>query len=281
MIPIVTYFDEKYAPGYKMMIRSFLKYNDWFKDYVLIFDWGISEKTYLECKQIYERTDRISFDKHYYYLKDSFINKHYYAQNFQKFEIFNILHHCPTIEKIVVLDADLLITDDISGLFCEFNDGFYVDTNRPTKWEKKVPFADTGVMVIDRKFLKRYYYIKCINKMNEMIHRYAGTKNPVLLSNEWVFDKIFKKLMNPLPDEYCQKEVENFPDCKILGAPPIKPWYVDKRWNKMRERLPWDTAKDPARSMKFRKIANEVMKDSANKDNKNKKNGSKNALSQR
>jgi lipopolysaccharide biosynthesis glycosyltransferase len=257
MKPLVTYCDKDYIPGLKMMIKSFLQNNTWFNDTIYIFDWGFNTNQFVEIGKIYPNIVRLGVDFSSYYLDEKTMQKQYYAKNFLKFEIFK-LGNIENISKIVVLDADLLITGNIKELFDCYNYGLYTDINQQTELESEVPRPDTGVMVMSNHFLTEDNYEFCMEEMRYLHERYINDKNPTRFSNEWVFHNCFKCDINALDPKYCQRSARNWPNALIIGASGFKPWMKNEKWESFRKRLPWNIEDDLKESILFRRVAEKM-----------------------
>lgn len=214
---LVTYFDSAYAEGFKILIRSFLKFNPWYDADLIIFDWGLTQKEIEECSKYYDKTVWTNVDKNKY--SELNPDKHYFSQCFLKGDIFTIRGY----KKIIVIDADLIVIGDISPLFNEYNEGIYYnhissETDRP----------NTGLMVISAEYLTDVYYQRYLEEMGIEINR--DTENSMSNSNENIFKRLFP--INLLKEEHKYRLIENYiPDVhKIIGWPLIKPWGYNKMW---------------------------------------------------
>lgn len=253
MVRFVTYFDDLYYPLFEIMLNSFLKQNRWFDDYITIFDWGISGKNKSKVLEIYNKIEFLEVDKSKYDLKEETLDKIYFGKNFQKFEIFKLKYN-----KIVVLDADLLFLDDVRELFINYNNGFYVDYNTPSKLDPIVPYPDTGLMIIDKKYLTEKNYYKCLEKMKEELKK-DTSKNSTVVSNEWVVDKIFKNQLKPIDEHLRISDINNISGKKILGAPEYKPFLKDNRYMNFVKKnlLPWNHKDEVRKYYEYIKLLKE------------------------
>lgn len=245
---LVTYFDKDYVKGARVMIKSFLENNPWFSEDIIIFDWGIGKMDYALIKPLYKKIVWHGIWHISYNLSKYILNRCYYGKNFQKFDIFLLKDY----EKIVVIDADMVIMDDISELFFGHNDGFFVDINQPTKWEPKVPYPDTGLMVIDKKYLTKENYEKLLERMEKELKK-STKNNPTAVSNEYVIEDVFREELVPIHPHYRAKEVDDI-EYKIIGSPVVKPWGNNKIFNRFRYNLPWDTTRETQKMFKLKKI---------------------------
>jgi len=245
---LVSYFDDLFVEGFKIMLRSFLRYNPWFSSDVIVYDWGISKNNLEECCKLYDKITWLKPDKNNYNLSENVINKYYYAKTFQKFELFKLTSY----KKVIVIDADLIIIDNIRKLFYEYNNGFYCDIS-----SNDIP--DSGLMVIDNKFLTKKNYL---NYLNEVLIEYkinGNNKQADSVNDENVINRMFGDIIQPIEDDYCFYNVTYYPHCKILATPEYKPWSKNETFLKFKNSvISWDTEEEIRHCMKLKKILKEL-----------------------
>lgn len=215
---LVTYFNDAYWPGFQVMLKSFLKYNPWFCNRLVIYDWGISDENKEKAEKIYPKIIWKYVCSTVYNLDPPFMEKAPKAINFQKLELFELRHY----KKIIVLDSDLVITDDISELFSGYNDGFYVGLFEDAKHKNR---PDTGMMVIDHNYLRGYYRDALIA---DVLAEYAR-EDLKYMSNENVVGNVFRNVIQLVDEDYKPKPASFHPYCKIMVTPTIKPWKIHRK----------------------------------------------------
>ncbi len=223
---LVTYVSSDYIEGLRILIKSFLKYNPWFDSDIIIYDWGLTAKEKEKCSQFYPKIIWTNVDKSKYTkLKPE---KHYFAICFQKGEVLKLKGY----KKLVVMDADLIVLEDIKCLFDNYNDGFYANHTSPETLR-----PNTGIMIIDAKYLTPENYEKYLKEMHIEINR--ETENSMRNSNENVFHKIFELKLISEDDRYSHMEFYIPSKHKIVGCPLIKPWGSNQLWRNLgRETFP-------------------------------------------
>lgn len=254
MTKIVSYFDDLYAPLFRIMLTSFLDKNKWFNDSIIVFDWGISKQNKFKSLEIYDKIYFLDVDKNNYDISEEAINKFYFAKNFQKFEFFKLSY-----KKIIIFDADLVFLDDVKELFDDYNDGFYVDYNEPTDVNPIVPYPDTGLMVIDEKYLTMDNYKKCIKKIKNELKKDVSD-DATKVSNEWIIHDVFINELMPIKNYLRISDIDqDLSNRKILGAPEYKPYLNDKRYMDFvnKNLLPWEHKDEIRRQKKFIKLLKE------------------------
>lgn len=244
---LVTYFDDDYMQAYEILIQSLLYHNPWFKMDLIVYDWGISDENKEICLRYYDNTTFIPVDKSKYLLDDDTLSKHYYAKNFQKFELLKLENY----DQILVIDADYVVLRDLGNIFSDHMDGFYVDVNEPTDYESDVPYPDTGLMIIDKRYLNGMFFDRCIE---EMKHEFSKSPyhNATSASNEYVFERVFGGMLRSINEKYSPCSIDDrLTDKYIMATPQYKPFMDGEKYNSFRGRLPWNHLDELKKSLMF------------------------------
>ena len=250
---VVTYFDDDYFPAYRTLIKSLLKHNPWFKMDLIVYDWGISDEHKSLCLKYYDNTTFIPVDKSRYKLDEETLSNHYYAKNFQKFELLKLENY----DQILVIDADYVVLRDLGNIFSDHSDGFYVDVNEPTEYESVVPYPDTGLMVIDKRFLNGRFYDRCLDDMKHELNK-PSCDNATSASNEYVFERVFGDMLCPINEKYSPCSIEDrLTDKYIMATPQYKYFLYNGRYQIFSRRLPWKDIDEIRKSVKFLKYIRE------------------------
>lgn len=217
--------NDLYFDGFLTFFYSLKTHNPSFNLPYYIFSWGeLSEYNIAKLKRIYSNfifkdIDNTKYDKVEYSDKWRTWN----INCINRFEIFTLTDY----DKIVFLDADMLVLGDISYLFtvdvdfgaCEIVKGSEMD--HPGKFDKTLKSFDGGLMVISEKYLNRETQNALIDialqkkwtSDEPILNAYFDNQKTTFLSKDY-------NLLTPEINE------DNFKTAKIIQfVGEKKPWF--------------------------------------------------------
>lgn len=187
---IVSIINEEYSYPFQVMLTSLVTNNPNLScDYIVMYGGKISDLTIKNIKNIYSnvkfvqiKNEFISYDKLLNYRTEQWLNRDYSV--FSRFEIFNLNEY----NKLIYIDVDTIIVNDINYLLNECND----DECYAVKRENGRGF-NAGVMVINKKESFDIYKNKCLHIINKI---------DSVNGNQIIFNKCFENLINYIDCRY-------------------------------------------------------------------------------
>ena len=242
-IHIVCATDENYAPFASIMMKSVLEHTSSFVNFYVL-DGGIHKKT----KSLIRKDLKKYPHKKIHYINmasfdlDRFPNvKHYSLNAFSRYFIPELF---PNIEKILYMDVDIVVTQDIRQLYDQDLSGYaigavledFYEGNYTTlkkyiwpNYQGNDQYFNSGVLLFDiQKLIQMNFTEKAINLTIQLFDKLSCPDQDVL---NILFENNFKKLdyrFNFMPDHiyYLREKHPELPD--------ITPTVIHYCWKK-----PW------------------------------------------
>ena len=146
--------DDNFVIGYEAFIKSFLHNNSWFDYDFVILDVGLSDNSRDVICSYYDKIKFIKPNKGNY--RDVNFNKtHEKLRNtYYTLDVFNQTDY----DRIVFIDMDTVVLDDISELF-QFEGGFGAVKSYNAKFDELNDSINSGVFVVNKQYInERTYY---------------------------------------------------------------------------------------------------------------------------
>lgn len=244
-IPIFCATDENYAPFASLMMKSVLMHTESFIDFY-IMDGGICDKT----KKLIDKDLKKYPNKELHYIDmgkydlSQFPNLAYYSLNtFSRYFIPDIT---PQLSKIIYLDVDIIVTDDIAGLYCQELNGCAIaampeskyfcnnSQNRVRqivwpKYHKDSHYFNAGVLLLDiQKLIQMDFTQKAVDLTVALYHKLGCPDQDVL---NILFENNYKELTYDFNFMvyYENNLKKRFPDIQSI-KPSVIHYAVFKPW---------------------------------------------------
>lgn len=218
--------NDLYFEGFLTFFYSLLQHNPKFSYPYYIFTWGdLSDKNINILKKVYPNFTFKNIDNSKYIdVEYSDKWRTWNINCINRFEIFTLNEY----DKLVFLDADMLVLDSIDYLFdinvdfgaCEIVKGSEMD--HPGKFDKTLKSFDGGLMIISKKYLNNDTQLELIKI----------AKQKKWTSDEPILNVYFDNTKTTyLPKEYNLLSPEltpkNFDSAKIIQFVGVqKPWFA-------------------------------------------------------
>lgn len=167
--------DDSYLLGIKLLSKSLKKVKSQFPLLVLITN-NVNQETIKQIEQLqinYKIINNIETPSNIikFNLYNGYKNIYHYSHIFSKIEIFHELN----FDKIIYLDADILILKNIDHLFYQQDDiSVTIDISSIKTYQQKI--FNSGFIIFSPKqdlFYKLLYYLNNYN-LNNTIYKYIG-----------------------------------------------------------------------------------------------------------
>jgi lipopolysaccharide biosynthesis glycosyltransferase len=221
---LATVADKNFLIGFEVMLYSFIKNNSWFKEEVIIVSNDLGEKDLKKIKSFYPKIILKKYDEKKYGeinavldFDTKFDDKH---GSYTKFEIFSLDY-----ERVVFLDSDMLVLENIKELFEEEFKG-----NIAMVPELKLNQFNTGLMVIKKDFLEENITKNLIEETKKI-----GLTSHV---DQDIINNYFKGKITPIPlqynflKDYMRHKGTWTVNAKIIHFISKKPWDNNFKYNK-------------------------------------------------
>ena len=152
-IALCTMLDDNFFVGYVGFIKSFLKYNRWFKYDFVIIDNGLCEGNKEHIKSYY---DKIVFKKpnKKKYADVNFNKTHDKLKaTFYKLDVFRYSEY----DRIVFMDMDIIVLDNIKKIF-ECKDDISGCRAYNARQDELMSHINSGVFVINKSVINKHIY---------------------------------------------------------------------------------------------------------------------------
>ena len=203
--------------GFVAFIKSFLYFNPWFEDDIIILDMGLSDRTKASIKAYYSKIIFMQAKANNYKAIDMRITPDCLKKTYYKLEVFGITGY----DRIVALDMDMIVLGDLSELFnCEKPFAAVLGYN--AHYDDLRTDINSGVFVVNKEYLTEEHY--------RNILRIAG--HGYSLPDQKVINKYFKNKIHHLPKiynvekrmAYTKKYDKEFKQAQIIHYVGRKPW---------------------------------------------------------
>lgn len=228
---LCTMIDTNFLKGYKVFIKSLLRYNKWFRYPILIIDCGLTKEDREECKKLYAKTTFEEPKFNNYKSIDFRKTEHCLKKTFYKLEIFSYINY----DRLIFMDSDILILGDISYLFSEIVAPFSGCKAYNAHADKFRGDINTGLLVLNKASLNLRIY-------NKLLHM---ARKGFSMPDQKVINLFFKQNIYNIPKIYnVEKRIkgsgflkykvhEGFPyiqgkKVKVLHFVSQKPWEEKK-----------------------------------------------------
>ena len=185
---LTTLVDDNYMIGTKVLINSFLKYNKWFDEDIVVLDNKLSDNNKEQCISWYKKISFVPVDCSSYPSFPAATSPRLHSA-YYTLEALNLKGY----NRIVFFDSDILVLGDISYLFNEeFSFGARFLGRRQ---------LNSGVMSISDPYLSSTTYDEAISLIEEYGGRYA---------DQDILSKMFYNVLSRIPVSFnlTKKEFE-------------------------------------------------------------------------
>ncbi len=197
-IALVTLLNKKMMIGFKVFITSFLINNPWFKQDLVILNIDLDDGDKNVIKKFYPKVIFKDVAVENYKKTNMEKTADRLKPTYYKLEIFNLIEY----ERIVFIDVDTVVLDDVSDLFYsklngiagakgyieksdslrqDINSGVLVVTSRYLTYDTYqniIAFAEQGFSMPDQKAINQFFKdIKFFNKAFNVEKRMEHSKN--------------------------------------------------------------------------------------------------------
>lgn len=239
---LTTILNDSFGEYFYVFLNSFLENNKWFKgDIVILHNKQLSELSDDKIRKIGLLYRNIIFKEietnKYDYIINLFkervsANMHRFIPSILTIEAFNLTEY----DKVLYLDSDMLVVNDISNLFLISNNivvtrdtSVYTTDNVIKEINQNEPLLNGGFLLLDGDF------IKSDNHVNNMIDIFPTIKQPKFLDqslmNEYFknFEVLFissdYNLLKRCFDDSKESQLKlNLKNIKIIHYVGEKPW---------------------------------------------------------
>jgi lipopolysaccharide biosynthesis glycosyltransferase len=151
---------DDYLMPFTIFIKSLLHTNPWFNLDYLILDVGLSDDVKKKMKEVYANVKFIKVkDKGMYDKIDMSITHDKLKATYYKLELFNQTAY----DKVIMIDIDMLVVGDISGLVFDRREGIFgcrcYNENNHTLSHN----INTGVVVVTKEYLNKETHEKIVD----------------------------------------------------------------------------------------------------------------------
>lgn len=194
--------DEGYTRPLQILIKSLLHYNKWFDFDFIVFEWGqLSGESKRRLRGCYEKIkfEKIKTKK---YRDCVFGGRRTWSFNpAYRYDLFSLRRY----DKIVYLDADMLVVDDISGLLehqvdfaaCPLQKGEGMELSRDVgnPLKKGRTGFNAGLLVVSKTYLNK-------RVLRDLVQLTKSRNSPHWSGNQVVLNIYFQDRWTPLPQCY-------------------------------------------------------------------------------
>jgi len=234
-IAMFCLLDDFFLPGFAVFVKSLLHHNPWINcDFVIVGN-ELSDQQKEWCKGLYPNIKFLEPNyKKYRGIDFSNVKKSHY-KSFYKLELFRLTDY----QKIISLDVDMLVVDDISHLF-ELDDRFAgvscFSVNEGAD-EGTIDEVNGGLYIVGKELLDGSAY----DELQELIHENSyriPDEDAIydLLNKRSIHPKLLHRSLNAKKDVfYVTDELLDFnpSETKIIHYVGEKPWGDELSWGKL------------------------------------------------
>ena len=211
--------NSNYIIGYRVFIQSFLQHNRWFDGDIDIMDLDLNDVEIEYIKSFYSKTIFIKPQyKNYEKVNTTRLYNRNFINNYYKLDIFSYTKY----EKIVSMDCDMLVVDDLSELF----EVKYKFGAVPVAFNKahKIPPFNGGLIVLDSRFNSIENYNIVLDKLPTP-YRFAEQDllNDLYKTTYTKIKKVYnteKRLLKSSDPE----DLDTIKNVKVMHFVGAKPW---------------------------------------------------------
>lgn len=231
---LTTLLDDRFVIGAKVFLKSLIRHNPWFEDDFVVIDLGLRARSKIELEKFYHKIKYVEVKRDKYKgvnfkVTDPRIRNTYYT-----LDVFTLNY-----DKIIFMDMDIVVLDDIQKLFNDYNGPFFAARaysragdkldNRINSgvfvsclndlpsdaYEHMIRISRPGHVLPDQTVINRYFKsMQYIDKIYNVEKRMAYTKN---CKREWMM----KRCLHYVGSKPWQSVKANSEEKKYLGVEKI------------------------------------------------------------
>jgi lipopolysaccharide biosynthesis glycosyltransferase len=181
---------DDFIEPFEVFIKSLVYNNPWFNLDYLILDTGLSSKSKRELKKIYPKVKFVTVKNKALY-KDVDMSKtpECLQPTFYKLELFNQKNY----DKLIMIDIDMVVTGDISGLIFDKREGIFGCKCYNENNHTLSPMINTGVVAVTKQYLNDHTYRQILNFVKDKKYN---------LPDQKAINFFFKDKIQPLAKKY-------------------------------------------------------------------------------
>jgi len=221
---LVFAFNDKFFPGFKVTLKSFLKHNPDYDGDIIILDFNLSNEIRMKCLEIYPTLTFKLINYDLYKMDQSKVESQF-TDTVYKLDMFSLYKY----DRIVFLDVDTLVIKPIYELWeLDFPIAACLDFKAKggKLFEKRI---NSGVLAFGGECLKPEVYKELI--------KYTVNNFAANLPDQQPINDFFGSKMYILPNKYNyfkamyahKRFKEKFDEAKIIHFYIKKPWQKEHK----------------------------------------------------
>jgi lipopolysaccharide biosynthesis glycosyltransferase len=236
---VFLFITESYIQGGLVAIYSFLKHNQWFCDDIIIsyIEGSIKSEDLLRFKNLYDKTILLEISPNEYdNISRIAVDRTYFIGDiFKKFKCLEVKGY----DKLVLLDADVLVTGDIKELFDTHYDVIGVVDNIidgesiSMEWRERYgEYFNSGILVFNDEGV-RHNLLERVNHINEYDFTfYEGCGHCGLYYPDQDIFNVFTSDLNVgLAPQYYNFKAQDVNEYNVCDMRIIHYYGQEKPWN--------------------------------------------------